>query len=183
MRFKVREGDFPERDLDVVWAPRVIEKMGGWPWRTIGLCAVGAFLLIVTFLGGAATGGGGCAVPQIKCDGPGPRPTPPAPTPPQPVGMACAVLVYETSADSTTANVWNSKEVQDYLTAKVPAKSRLIDQHADVSEGPEWVKAAIGIPRPSVPILVVQDVKGQWYTLPWPKVQAEAVAMLKKAGG
>ena len=185
MRFKVKQDgdDHPERIIHVAWRPiiadRAREAAGKirWTWIVVALA-----LLVGSFGLGTQTGGG-CSVPPIGCT-PSPTPTPPIPpVPPAPVGMQHAALIYESATDSTTANVWADKEIQDYLTAKLPGKFRLLDQHADISDGPEWIKAAATLPRAGLPSLAVQNSQGQWAAVPWPKTKADALALLKKVGG
>jgi len=186
MRFKVKQDgdDEPERLVHVRWSPvfadraRDTAKGIRWAWLVLAVAlAAGSFGL------GTATGGG-CHVPQVGCV-PQPRPTTPdtRPVPPAPVGMQHAALIYESATDSTTANVWADKEIQDYLTAKLPGKFRLLDQHADISDGPEWIKAAATLPRAGLPSLAVQNSQGQWAAVPWPKTKADALTLLKKVGG
>jgi hypothetical protein len=97
--------------------------------------------------------------------------------------MQACVLVYESSADSASANVWGSREIQEYLAAKIPGKYRMIDQNADVADAPDWVKEAMRQNRTSIPILVCQDKNGKWYSAAWPKTIAEAMETLRKYGG
>jgi hypothetical protein len=144
---------------------------------------VGFALLL--FLGGMGVdrlGIGGCTVvnpfKDIKCDR-----TPDTRPDPAPKGMQAILCVYETASELAVANIWGSKEVQEYLAAKVPGKSRLIDQNADVADAPEWVKQGMGQARKTIPCLVIQDARGQWYMAEWGKDQATVLATLKKAGG
>lgn len=182
MRFRFhKEGENIEEHVHVNWAPQPKRPS----WLTARNVAFAAFCLAL-FLCGVGVGEfhiAGCAFkpPKIECRGPDtrPQPTPPAPVP---KGMQAVLCVYESSSDQAVANIWGSKEIQEYLAAKVKDKSRLIDQNADVADAPEWVKQGMGQNRKTIPCLVIQDANGQWYTADWGKDQATVLATLKKAG-
>jgi hypothetical protein len=178
MRFRVARED--DEHYEVGWRP-LITRPQWLTWHNAAFVVAGLALFVA---GMGVDGISGCdvRVPRFECAPPDTRPTP-GPTTPQPKGLKHAVLVYESGADKTSAGIWADAEVVAYLESKIPGGYRLYDQNAKLDDtAPAWLKEAAAVPRSVVPILVLQDASGKWYTVPWPKSKSEAMAILKKAG-
>lgn len=125
---------------------------------------------------------------------PGPGPTPDPPPTPDPVVKSFRVIFVKESADTLNAEqsaIPGAKAIREYLNAKTTGEAggvgwREYDpQEITTNETPIMKKLWEETVKPSITYLpcMVIEVNGHAVVKPFPKNVAEAMAILKKAGG
>lgn len=120
------------------------------------------------------------------------EPTPDPPVPPQPVTSFRVIFIKEsgTTLDAAQTAIPGAKSVRDYLFAKTTREGgvtgwREYDPDVDASHEQPVMKAMWEAVKPKVTTVpcVAVEVNGKVEILPYPANVADALAMLKKAGG